>query len=169
VEQEIQDIFDGSRWARCELWIQHQVDSHVRYLRLPVTDDVASVAVQEYDDYCDLESPFPQGMSLLALSPAEDRWFVQPVNPSAEKTPSRRPVHVIEVITITRQQLRSDYEFVGDAFKKEVPVIHPSLTKFNIDLEKIIPPEFGIIVAWKFVGGNAWMDRYGHIVPKQYP
>ncbi|EMT69455.1 hypothetical protein FOC4_g10003179 [Fusarium odoratissimum] len=130
------------------------------------TDDVASAAVEEYDDCVELQSPCPPGMSLLVLARAGDWWFAQPVNPSAKKPRSRGPMPNLEVITITRNQLRDDHEFVGDAFKKEIPEVQPSLKKLDIDFEKTIGSQFGIVVAWRFVGGDVWMDRYGHIVPK---
>ncbi|KAG7003484.1 hypothetical protein FocnCong_v000311 [Fusarium oxysporum f. sp. conglutinans] len=95
-----------------------------------------------------------------------DWWFAQPVNPSAKKPSSRRPMPNLEVIAITRNQLRDDHEFVGDAFNKEVPEVQPSLKKLDIDFEKTIGSQFGIVVAWRFVGGDVWMGRYGHIVPK---
>ncbi|KAF6513652.1 hypothetical protein HZS61_006977 [Fusarium oxysporum f. sp. conglutinans] len=131
-----------------------------------VTDDVASAAVEEYDDGVELQSPCPPGMGLLVLTRAGDWWFAQPVNPSAKKPSSRRPMPNLEVIAITRNQLRDDHEFVGDAFNKEVPEVQPSLKKLDIDFEKTIGSQFGIVVAWRFVGGDVWMGRYGHIVPK---
>ncbi|TVY60010.1 hypothetical protein Focb16_v003426 [Fusarium oxysporum f. sp. cubense] len=165
LEQESRELAIRDNVYRCH-WAANQIGAYQRYLQLPVTDDVASAAVEEYDDCVELQSPCPPGMSLLVLTRAGDWWFAQPVNPSAKKPRSRGPMPNLEVITITRNQLRDDHEFVGDAFKKEVPEVQPSLKKLDIDFEKTIGSQFGIVVAWRFVGGDAWMDRYGHIVPK---
>ncbi|KAG7406261.1 hypothetical protein ACKAV7_014921 [Fusarium commune] len=166
LEQESRELAIRDNVYRCR-WAANQIDAYQRYLQLPVTDNVASAAVEEYDDCVELQSPCPPGMSLLVLTRAGDWWFAQPVNPSAKKPRSRGPMPNLEVITITRDQLRSDHEFVGDAFKKEVLEVQPSLKKLDIDFEKAIGSQFGIVVAWKFVGGDVWMDRYGHIVPKK--
>ncbi|KAJ0143838.1 Uncharacterized protein HZ326_13377 [Fusarium oxysporum f. sp. albedinis] len=163
--QESRELTIRDNVYRCH-WAANQTDAYQRYLQLPVTDDVASAAVKEYDDCVELQSPCPPGMSLLVLARAEVWWFAQPVNPSAKKPRSRGPMPNLEVITITRNQLRDDHEFVGDAFKKEIPEVQPSLKKLDIDFEKTIGSQFGIVVAWRFVGGDVWMDRYGHIVPK---
>ncbi|RKK09899.1 hypothetical protein BFJ65_g15204 [Fusarium oxysporum f. sp. cepae] len=112
LEQGSRELAIRDNVYRCH-WAANQIDAYQRYLQLPVTDDVASAAVEEYDD-C----------------------------------------------------LRDDHEFVGDAFKKEIPEVQPSLKELDIDFEKTIGSQFGIVVAWRFVGGDVWMDRYGHIVPK---
>ncbi|KAH7215763.1 hypothetical protein DER44DRAFT_654404 [Fusarium oxysporum] len=164
LEQESRELEIRDNVYRCR-WAANQIDEYQRYLQLPVTDDVASAAVEEYDDCVELQSPCPPGMSLLVLAGAGDWWFAQPVNPSAKKPRSRGPMPNLEVTTITRNQLRDDHEFVGDAFKKEIPEVQPSLKKLDIDFEKTIGSQFGIVVAWRFVG-DVWMDRYGHIIPK---
>ncbi|KAG9495488.1 hypothetical protein J7337_013737 [Fusarium musae] len=50
-------------------------------LRVPVTDDVVSVALRTYKDCRDLELPVPQGLAIYALSPLDtgEEWSVQEV------------------------------------------------------------------------------------------
>ncbi|KAF4944812.1 hypothetical protein FGADI_12407 [Fusarium gaditjirri] len=163
-ERAIRDNVYRTRWAA------NQLDAYQRYLQLPVTDDVAATAVEEYDDCVQMQMPCPPGMSLLVLTHAglgDGWWLSKPVNPSATKPRSYGPVPDLEVITITRDQLRDDYRFVGDAFKKEVPEVQAPLKDLDIDFERSISPHFGIVVAWRFVGDDDWLDRYGHIVPEK--
>ncbi|PNP79280.1 hypothetical protein FNYG_07356 [Fusarium nygamai] len=134
-------------------------------LRVPVTDEVVSVALRTYKDCRDLEFPGPQGLALHALSPSDagEEWSVQEVEISSE--PNSYPCGAtIEAITITREQLRAHYK--GAEFKKEVPATHPTLDNLDLDFDKEIPDGYGIVVAWRFVGSEAWMDRYGHLVPQ---
>ncbi|KAF5568074.1 hypothetical protein FPHYL_3009 [Fusarium phyllophilum] len=133
--------------------------------RLPVTDNVVSVALRTYKDCRDLEFPVPQGLALHALSPlgSGEEWSVQEVEISSD--PSSYPRETtIEAITMTREQLGAHYN--GAEFKREVPTTHPTLDNLDIDFDKEIPDEYGILVAWRFVGSEAWMDRYGHLVPQ---
>ncbi|KAF5712494.1 hypothetical protein FMUND_8440 [Fusarium mundagurra] len=133
--------------------------------RVPVTDDVVSVALRTYKDCRDLEFPVPQGLALHAMSPlgtGED-WSVQEVEISSEPN-SYPPGTTIEAITMSRGQLRAHYN--GAEFKREVPATHPTLDNLDLDFDKEIPDEYGIVVAWRFVGSEAWMDRYGHPVPQ---
>jgi hypothetical protein len=67
---------------------------------------------------------------------------------------------------MTREQLREDHEFGGDAFKKEVPEIEPRLEKLDIDFDRVVTSQYGFVVAWRYVGGDEWFDRYGHDVPE---
>ncbi|KAG5759949.1 hypothetical protein H9Q72_011935 [Fusarium xylarioides] len=133
--------------------------------RLPVTDDVVSVTLRTYKDCRDLELPVPQGLALHALSPLStgEEWSVQEVE-IASGTDSYPDGTTIEAITITRDQLRAHYK--GAEFKKEVPATHPILDNLYLNFDKEIPDEYGIVVAWRFVGSGAWMDRYGHMVPQ---
>ncbi|CVL07597.1 uncharacterized protein FMAN_14476 [Fusarium mangiferae] len=65
--------------AHYERWIKKQVADHEQYLRLPVQDDVACVALRTYKDCQVLVFPCPQGLALHALSPSgtEAGWRVQ--------------------------------------------------------------------------------------------
>ncbi|KAG4261217.1 hypothetical protein FPRO04_08208 [Fusarium proliferatum] len=150
----------SSRWAK------QQVDAYQRYLQLPVTDKVASGAVEEYDDCASMKMPCPPGMSLLLLTRSGDWWFPHPVDPSTKNSGSWGDVPNLEVITMTRDQLREDHEFGGAAFKKEVPEIEPRLEKLDIDFDKVVTSQYGTVIAWKYVGGDEWYDRYGHVVPE---
>ncbi|KAF5596681.1 hypothetical protein FPCIR_3891 [Fusarium pseudocircinatum] len=79
----------------------------IKRLRVPVTDDVVSVALRTYQDCRDLDFPVPQGLALHALSPMDtgEEWSVQEVGISSE--PDSYPDGTtIEAITITREQLR---------------------------------------------------------------
>lgn len=67
---------------------------------------------------------------------------------------------------MTRDQLREDHEFGGAAFKKEIPEIEPRLEKLDIDFDKVVNSQYGMVIAWKYVGGDEWYDRYGHVVPE---
>ncbi|KAF5681423.1 hypothetical protein FDENT_8194 [Fusarium denticulatum] len=137
----------------------------IKGLRVPVTDDVVSVALRTYKDCRDLEFPVPQGLALHALSPLDtgEEWSVQEVEISSE--PDSYPDGTtIEAITITREQLRTHYR--AAEFKKEVPATHPTLDNLDLDFDKEISYEYGIVVAWRFVGSEAWKDRYGHLVPQ---
>ncbi|KAF5718246.1 hypothetical protein FMUND_5342 [Fusarium mundagurra] len=62
--------------------------------------------------------------------------------------------------------LRDDHEFGGEAFRKEVPEVEPRLEQLDIDFDKVVTSQYGIVVAWKYVGGDKWYDRYGHVVPE---
>nr|RBR01949.1 hypothetical protein FVER53263_12873 [Fusarium verticillioides] len=150
----------SSRWAK------QQLDAYQRYLKLPVTDKVASGTVEEYDDCVSMKMPCPPGMSCLLLARSGDWWFPHPVDPSAKKSGSWGDVPNLEVLTMTREQLREDHEFGGDAFKKEVPEIEPRLEKLDIDFDKVVTSQYGFVVAWRYVGGDEWFDRYGHVVPE---
>ncbi|KAF5600658.1 hypothetical protein FPANT_2196 [Fusarium pseudoanthophilum] len=139
--------------------------SRKKRLRVPVTNDVVSVALRTYKDCRDLELPVPEGLALHALSPLDtgEEWSVQEIEISSG--PNSYPDGTtIEAITITRQQLRAHYK--GAEFKKEVPATHPTLDNLDLDFDKEISCEYGIVVAWRFVGSEAWMDRYGHLVPQ---
>ncbi|KAF5581147.1 hypothetical protein FPCIR_10322 [Fusarium pseudocircinatum] len=165
LKQRFRDLavnFDdpSSRWAK------QQLDAYQRYLKLPVTDKVASGAVEEYDDCVSMQMPCPPGMSCLLLTRSGDWWFPHPVDPSAKKSGSWGDVPNLEVLTMTREQLREDHEFGGEAFKKEVPEIEPRLEKLDIDFDKIVTSQYGFVVAWRYVGGDEWFDRYGHVVPE---
>ncbi|KAF5556625.1 hypothetical protein FMEXI_1097 [Fusarium mexicanum] len=165
LKQQFRDLtvnFDNSsnRWAK------QQLDAYQRYLQLPVTDKVASAAVEEYNDCVSMQMPCPPGMSLLLFTRSGDWWFPHPVDPSANRSPSWGDVPKLEVITMTREQLRDDHEFVADAFKKEVPEIEPRLEQLDIDFDKVVASQYGFVVAWKYMGGDEWFDRYGHVVPE---
>ncbi|KAF5576912.1 hypothetical protein FPANT_10693 [Fusarium pseudoanthophilum] len=165
LKQRFRDLavnFDdpSSRWAK------QQLDTYQRYLRLPVTDKVASGAVEEYDDCVSMKMPCPPGMSCLLLTRSGDWWFPHPVDPSAKKSGSWGNVPNLEVLTMTREQLREDHEFGGDAFKKEIPEVEPRLEKLDIDFDKVVTSQYGFVVAWRYVGGDEWFDRYGHVVPE---
>ncbi|KAF5610651.1 uncharacterized protein FSUBG_2912 [Fusarium subglutinans] len=165
LKQQFRDLavnFDNSsnRWAK------QQIDAYQRYLQLPVTDKMASAAVEEYNDCVSMQMPCPPGMSLLLFTRSGDWWFPHPVDPSANRSPSWGDVPKLEVITMTREQLRDDHEFVADAFKKEVPEIEPRLEQLDIDFDKVVASQYGFVVAWKYVGGDDWFDRYGHVVPE---
>ncbi|KAG5767241.1 hypothetical protein H9Q72_004691 [Fusarium xylarioides] len=147
-------------------WAKQQIDAHQRYLRLPVTDKVAAAAVAEYDDCVSMHMPCPPGMSLLLLTRSGDWWFPHPVDPSAKKSGSWGDVPNLEVITMTREQLRDDHQFVADAFKREVPEVEPRLVELDVDFDKVVTSQYGFVVAWKYVGGDEWFDRYGHVVPE---
>ncbi|KAF4443026.1 hypothetical protein FACUT_1579 [Fusarium acutatum] len=147
-------------------WAKQQIDAYQRYLQLPVTDKVASAAVDEYDDCVSMQMPCPPGMSLLLLARSGDWWFPHPVDPSAKKSGSWGDVPNLEVITMTRERLRDYHEFGGDAFKKKVPEVQPRLEELDIDFDKVITSQYGIVVAWKYVGDDVWYDRYGHVVPE---
>jgi hypothetical protein len=134
-------------------------------LRVPVTDDVVSVALRTYKDCRDLDLPVPQGLAIHALSPlgTGEEWSVHEVDISSG--PDSYPDGTtIETITITREQLRAHYK--GAEFKKEVPATHPTLDNLDLDFDKEICSGCRIVVAWRFVGSDAWMDRYGHLVPQ---
>ncbi|KAI1047585.1 hypothetical protein LB505_013420 [Fusarium chuoi] len=150
----------SSRWAK------QQLDAYQRYLRLPVTDKVASGAVEEYDDCVSMKMPCPPGMCLLLLTRSGDWWFPHPVDPSTKNSGSWSDVPNLEVITMTREQLREDHEFGGAAFKTEIPEIEPRLEKLDIDFDKVVTSQYGMVIAWKYVGGEEWYDRYGHVVPE---
>ncbi|RBQ65011.1 hypothetical protein FVER14953_12974 [Fusarium verticillioides] len=145
--------------------LEEMEDWRKKRLRVPVTDDVVSVALRTYKDCRDLELPVPQGLAIHALSPLDTReeWSVQEVGISSEPD-SYPPGTTIEAITITREQLRAHYK--GAEFKKEVPATHPTLDNLDLDFDKEICSECGIVVAWRFVGSDAWMDRYGRLVPQ---
>ncbi|KAF5557372.1 hypothetical protein FNAPI_5452 [Fusarium napiforme] len=145
--------------------LQEMEALRMKHLRVPVTDDVVSVALRTYKDCRDLEIPVPQGLAIHALSPlgTGEEWSVQEIEISSE--PDSYPDGTtIEAITITRKQLRAHYK--GAGFKKEVPATHPTLDNLDLDFDKEISCEYGIVVAWRFVGSEAWMDRYGHLVPQ---
>ncbi|KAF5626890.1 uncharacterized protein FTJAE_9396 [Fusarium tjaetaba] len=165
LKQRFRDLavnFDdpSSRWAK------QQIDAYQSYLKLPVTDKVASGAVEEYDDCVSIKMPCPPGMSCLLLTRSGDSWFPHPVDPSAKKSGSWGNVPNLEVLTMTREQLREDHEFGGDAFKKEIPEVEPRLEKLDIEFDKVVTSQYGIVVAWRYVGGDEWFDRYGHVVPE---
>ncbi|KAF4495264.1 hypothetical protein FAGAP_8593 [Fusarium agapanthi] len=152
--------------AHYERWIKKQVADHERYLRLPVNDDVVLVTLHTYKSCRNLEIPSPQGLTLHALSslgPGE-QWQVQEVEISSGPS-SYGPRTTIETITMTRAELQAYYEG-AEYLKKEVPATHPSLGILDLDFDKEIPQEYGIVIAWRFVGGEAWMDRYGHLIPQ---
>ncbi|KAF9765932.1 hypothetical protein IL306_001711, partial [Fusarium sp. DS 682] len=164
-QEAIQHVRDSFREAEIKVWTEKQIDAYDRYLQLPVTDDVVSFALVEYKACRCLRCPLPPGLSLYALSLNTDTnsWWVEQVNPAApeDTCPSVR----IEVITITRHMLRIYCK--GAPLKKEVPTTHPSLANLNLDFEDFTLPESEIVVAWKFFGSDAWMDRYGHLVPEE--
>ncbi|KAF5631102.1 uncharacterized protein FTJAE_7968 [Fusarium tjaetaba] len=143
--------------------LQEMEALRMKHLRVPVTDDVVSVALRTYKDCRDLDLPAPEGLAIHALSPLDTgkEWLVQEVEISSE--PDSYPDGTtIEAITLTRDQLRAHYK--GAGFKKEVPATHPTLDNLDLDFDKEISCEYGIVVAWRFVGSEAWMDRYGHLV-----
>lgn len=151
--------------AHYERWIQKQVADHEQYLRLPVQDDVACVALRTYKDCRVLEFPSPQGMALHALSSLGigEEWRVREVEISSG-TSSYGPGTTIEVITMTREQLHDHYH--GAEYKKTVPETHPALSNLGVNFDKETSEEYGIVIAWRYVGSEAWMDRYGHLVPQ---
>ncbi|KAF5704152.1 hypothetical protein FMUND_12695 [Fusarium mundagurra] len=75
----------------------------------------------------------------------------------------------IEALTTTRGRLRDVNWASGPVLAKEVPTPHPLLPDW---MDKIQDPlaeelsEFGLMVAWRYHGTEAWMDRYSHLVPE---
>ncbi|KAF5671562.1 hypothetical protein FDENT_10856 [Fusarium denticulatum] len=165
LKQRFRDLVVNFDDPSCR-WAKQQLDAYQRYLKLPVTDKVVSGAVEEYEDCVSMQMPCPPGMSCLLLIRSGDWWFPHPVDPSAKKSGSWGDVPNLEVLTMTREQLREDHEFGGDAFKKEVPEIEPRLEKLDIDFDKVVTSQYGFVVAWRYVGGDEWFDRYGHVVPE---
>ncbi|SCV50060.1 uncharacterized protein FFB14_11248 [Fusarium fujikuroi] len=151
--------------AHYENWIKKQVADHEQYLRLPVQDDVACVAIRTYKDCRDFEFPCPPGLALHALSSSGtgEGWRVQEVEISSELSSYPRGA-TMEIITMTREQLHDHYH--GAEYKKTVPETHPALSNLGVNFDKEISEEYGIVIAWRFVGSEAWMDRYGHLVPQ---
>ncbi|KAF5673716.1 hypothetical protein FCIRC_7979 [Fusarium circinatum] len=49
---------------------------------------------------------------------------------------------------MTRNQLAEHYG-VGVEYKKEVPATHPSLLHLDLDFDKEIPKEYGIVITWR--------------------
>ncbi|KAF5649705.1 hypothetical protein F52700_602 [Fusarium sp. NRRL 52700] len=152
--------------ARYEKWIKRQVAEHEQHLRLPVNDDVVFVTLQTYKSCRNLEFPSPQGLALHALSRlgTGEEWRVREVEISSRSN-SYGPGTTIEAITMTRAELQAHYDG-AEHLKKEVPATHPSLGNLDLDFDKEISQEYGVVIAWRFAGNEAWMDRYGHLVPQ---
>ncbi|KAF5231639.1 hypothetical protein FANTH_13306 [Fusarium anthophilum] len=147
-------------------WMEKEDAKFEKHFRLPVIDDVVSVTLRTYKDCRDLKSPSPEGMAIHALCPLGngEEWSVREVEISSEPSSYPRGT-TIEAITMTRNQLAEHYG-VRVEYKKEVPATHPSLRNLDLDFDKEIPEEYGIVIAWRFVGSEAWRDRYGHIIPQ---
>ena len=159
-------LIDSNRssHARCrdwtnERWVKQQLSSYELYVQLPVNDDVVCYALQRDGFCCDERRRFSKGLALHGLAvQCDNGWsYVDERDPSADAPGT------IEVITITRARLRLQWD--GPAsLKEERPPTHPALTNLKLDFGKLIAPEHGIAVAWKYLESNSWMDRYGHLV-----
>ncbi|KAG5801838.1 hypothetical protein H9Q74_009045 [Fusarium xylarioides] len=74
----------------------------------------------------------------------------------------------IEVLTTTRDRLRDKNWDSGPVLEMEVPAPHPLLPDWMDEVQSLVTEdisEFGLVVAWRYYGTGAWMDRYGHLVP----
>ncbi|KAH7174973.1 uncharacterized protein B0J16DRAFT_404875 [Fusarium flagelliforme] len=155
---------DLSRYAeyqdcRNKKWVKEQFDSYERYVQLPVNDDVLCQALQEYEFCRDGRERLSKGLNLHGLAVRNgDQWSYV-----SEHHPAAPPSGTMEVITMTRARLRTEWN--GPAsLKEEAPATHPAITNLKLDFEKLIAPEYGIVVAWKYFESDPWMDRYGHLV-----
>ncbi|KAF4443758.1 hypothetical protein F53441_11361 [Fusarium austroafricanum] len=148
-----------------EFYTSCENDAYQEYLRLPVTCHVASVALSHYADIKFDGLPLPSGLALQRLRRDESTrgWHSTPAIPGSDFTFRKGDV---EVLTATRLRLREENWTWGRALKKRVPPAHPLLEQLNLNFDCIIPEEFGVVVAWRHYGNEAWLDRYGHLPNK---
>ncbi|KAF5686360.1 hypothetical protein FCIRC_2916 [Fusarium circinatum] len=156
-------------------WAQGQLAAHKKYLLLPPTPDVISDVLAHYKKARVRRWALPLGLQLHRLIPVhvEGRpgcYAYQPVIPDAEgDSSSLFKQGDVEILTTTRERLRYEYWDSGPVLEMEAPAPHPLLPDWMDEIH--IPDsndmsEFGLVVAWRYYGTEAWMNRYGHLVPE---
>ncbi|KAF5989520.1 hypothetical protein FBULB1_806 [Fusarium bulbicola] len=111
-----------------------------------------------------------QFKTLIPVVGQRGRCSYKPVIPDPEGDPS--PLFKqgdVEVLTTTRERLRYEYWDSGPVLEMEAPAPHPLLPDWIDEIQ--IPDsedmsKFGLVVAWRYHGTEAWMNRYGHLVPE---
>ncbi|KAF5559677.1 hypothetical protein FPHYL_6989 [Fusarium phyllophilum] len=166
---------EESKEEHFEEWAQAELAAYNEHLELPVAPHVISDALSHYKNAQLHRWALPLGFQLYRLCPLEGGsgyWPKESVIP--DLAPGRDPNSGfadgdIEVLTTTRERLRDVSWDLGPVLAKEVPAPHPLLPDWMDKIQKHANEElieFGVVVAWRYYGTEAWMDRYGHLVPQ---
>lgn len=165
---------EESKEVHFKRWSQLQLSAYDRYLKLPVTPHVISEALSHYENAQVERWALPLGLQLCRLFSVESRpgcvaykSVIPGPDPKGDLTSSFKEGD-IEILTTTRDRLRDQNWDSGAVLELEVPAPHPLLLDCMVAMERLRPEElgdFGLVVAWRYYGTEAWMDRYGHLVP----
>ncbi|KAF5581573.1 hypothetical protein FPCIR_10086 [Fusarium pseudocircinatum] len=164
---------EESKEQHFKAWAERQAQEYEKHLQLPVAPHVIADALHHNLNAQYNRSALPLGLQLYRLCPVEGGsgyWPKEAVIP--DLAPGRDPNSGfadgdIEVLTTTRGRLRDVNWASGPVLAKEVPTPHPLLPEWMGAIQKHANEElkeFGLVVAWRYHGTEAWMDRYGHLV-----
>ncbi|KAF5574347.1 hypothetical protein FPANT_11813 [Fusarium pseudoanthophilum] len=156
-------------------WAEKQLKEHEKHLQRPVTPHVIADALHHYQNAQYDRSALPLGLQLYRLCPIEGGsgyWPKEAVIPdlaTGRDSDSGFADGDIEVLTTTSGRLRDVNWDLGPVLAKDVPAPHPLLPEWMGAVQRHANEElkeFGLVVAWRYHGSEAWMDRYGHLIPQ---
>ncbi|KAF5535418.1 hypothetical protein FNAPI_12061 [Fusarium napiforme] len=166
---------EESKEQQFKAWAKTQDTEHEKHLQRPVTPHVIADALHHIHTAQYKRSALPLGLQLYRLCPVEGGsgyWPEEAVIPdlaTGRDSDSGFADGDIEVLTTTRDRLRDVNWASGPVLVKDVPAPHPLLPDWMGAIKKHANEEhkeFGLVVAWRYHGSEAWMDRYGHLVPQ---
>ncbi|KAF5615338.1 uncharacterized protein FTJAE_13390 [Fusarium tjaetaba] len=166
---------EESKEQHFKAWAKTQVAEHEKHLQRPVTPHVIASALHHNHNARYNRSALPLGLQLYRLCPVEGGsgyWPAEAVIPdlaTGRDSDSGFADGDIEILTTTRDRLRDVNWASGPVLAKDVPAPHPLLPDWMGAVQKHANEElieFGLVVAWRYHGSEAWMDRYGHLVPQ---